>query len=426
MAVLDAESRLARVGAALLGAAASGVVAALVDMTYLARGVPDARLVLSGIGLVAPLALAIGGLVALLRLALLPAWWPRFGAPLTELGNRALAEKQTLASRLLVAPILALLIVVLAARVALRLLASSEPVLGSGAALGLATAALFGLAVIATVGFVVPGRARVLAENPVRVGAGALAVAAGSFLALVALGTTSGAGGTLAVFGVFKRQELDLRGVTLAFVMAAGALFSPGLRRRSAWVASLLLALAPLLALPYTATIGLDAKLALEIERRAPLGKRLLAAYQKVSDRDGDGASAWFAGGDCAEGNPEIGPSRDDVPGNGVDEDCSGEDAVSLAPRVAAPRPAGAEELLERRLPKKPNVVLITIDALRAELGYTGYSRPISPSIDALAAKSAVFENAYALASYTSKSLGPSSDLIWAWRCGRRATIRRR
>jgi arylsulfatase A-like enzyme len=53
------------------------------------------------------------------------------------------------------------------------------------------------------------------------------------------------------------------------------------------------------------------------------------------------------------------------------------------------------------------NVVLITIDTLRHDLGYMGYSRPISPNIDALAQRSVVYEKAYALASYTSKSLAP-------------------
>src|SRR5262249_48885806 len=53
------------------------------------------------------------------------------------------------------------------------------------------------------------------------------------------------------------------------------------------------------------------------------------------------------------------------------------------------------------------NVVLITVDTLRAELGYAGYQYPISPNLDALAARSAVFVKAYSLASYTGKSVGP-------------------
>lgn len=46
---------------------------------------------------------------------------------------------------------------------------------------------------------------------------------------------------------------------------------------------------------------------------------------------------------------------------------------------------------------KKPNIILITIDALRADqLGFMGYEKNISPNIDKLAQESAVFENAFA------------------------------
>jgi arylsulfatase A-like enzyme len=51
--------------------------------------------------------------------------------------------------------------------------------------------------------------------------------------------------------------------------------------------------------------------------------------------------------------------------------------------------------------------VLLTVDTLRFDLGYMGYPKPITPNIDALAARSATFEHAYATASYTPKSLGP-------------------
>lgn len=58
------------------------------------------------------------------------------------------------------------------------------------------------------------------------------------------------------------------------------------------------------------------------------------------------------------------------------------------------------------RAPKRPNVLLITIDTLRADhLGAYGYARPTSPKIDAFAARSTVFENAHSSASWTLPSL---------------------
>lgn len=54
-----------------------------------------------------------------------------------------------------------------------------------------------------------------------------------------------------------------------------------------------------------------------------------------------------------------------------------------------------------------PNVLLIILDTVRAdELGTYGYSRPTTPSIDSLAARSVVFESAIATAPWTLPSHG--------------------
>jgi arylsulfatase A-like enzyme len=56
--------------------------------------------------------------------------------------------------------------------------------------------------------------------------------------------------------------------------------------------------------------------------------------------------------------------------------------------------------------PKQPNVLLITLDTLRADaLGCHGYSRPTSPFIDGIAEEGLRFENAMAQASWTLPSL---------------------
>jgi arylsulfatase A-like enzyme len=235
-----------------------------------------------------------------------------------------------------------------------------------------------------------------------------LAVALGLFALLVAFGATSGAGSPLALFGVLRREELDLWPATLGLVTAGGGLVLPAFPRGAPSLGVLLGSLGGLAATPYAATSAFDRATSLAVERRAPLGKTLLAAARRATDRDGDGASGLYGGGDCAEGDPKRSPSADDLPGNGLDEDCSGSDAAALAaPVVPGPRPRAAEATIREKLPKDPNVLLITIDALRAELGATGYARNISPNIDALAKKGALFTHAYALASYTSKSLAP-------------------
>lgn len=55
---------------------------------------------------------------------------------------------------------------------------------------------------------------------------------------------------------------------------------------------------------------------------------------------------------------------------------------------------------------RRPNVLFVSIDTLRADhLGFDGWPRPTSPNLDALAAKSVVFENAQSASSWTLPSL---------------------
>src|SRR2546425_1319255 len=54
----------------------------------------------------------------------------------------------------------------------------------------------------------------------------------------------------------------------------------------------------------------------------------------------------------------------------------------------------------------RPNVLLITIDTLRADrLGCYGYARATSPHIDRLAARGALFERAYTTLPRTTQSI---------------------
>jgi arylsulfatase A-like enzyme len=76
-------------------------------------------------------------------------------------------------------------------------------------------------------------------------------------------------------------------------------------------------------------------------------------------------------------------------------------------PPSAAPAAKRAVAADAGDTPRRPlNVILITVDTLRADLGFAGYDKPVSPNVDALAARSTVFERAYAGASYTMKSFG--------------------
>jgi arylsulfatase A-like enzyme len=56
--------------------------------------------------------------------------------------------------------------------------------------------------------------------------------------------------------------------------------------------------------------------------------------------------------------------------------------------------------------PRDLNILLITIDSLRADMPWAGYDRPIAPTLTALEKKAVSYTHAYALSSYTSMSLG--------------------
>jgi len=72
-----------------------------------------------------------------------------------------------------------------------------------------------------------------------------------------------------------------------------------------------------------------------------------------------------------------------------------------------APPASSAQRKIETRTqrPSKLNVLLLTVDSLRADMPWTGYSREIAPNLTALTKESVVYTNAYSVSSYTAKSV---------------------
>jgi choline-sulfatase len=68
-----------------------------------------------------------------------------------------------------------------------------------------------------------------------------------------------------------------------------------------------------------------------------------------------------------------------------------------------APRPS--PEANSSRSKQPLSVILLTVDALRADMPWTGYSRDIAPNITKLAKSNVVFENHRATTSFTAQSL---------------------
>jgi arylsulfatase A-like enzyme len=172
----------------------------------------------------------------------------------------------------------------------------------------------------------------------------------------------------------------------------------------------------------------------------------LLHALESWSDHDGDGTGAHFGGQDCDEGDPGRRPGVAEVAGDGIDQDCDGIDpdrarasriasapvvlgaaapvgmasaasapaasahaaaSVAVAP-TAAPDAATSKAAALALPADKPDIVLVTMDTVRADhTSVHGYAKDTTPALAALAKRGVVFEHAYATASDTQRALAP-------------------
>jgi arylsulfatase A-like enzyme len=82
----------------------------------------------------------------------------------------------------------------------------------------------------------------------------------------------------------------------------------------------------------------------------------------------------------------------------------------SSAPVAASPSSSSSGATKAEVAPPKAkagplNVLLVTIDSLRADMPWAGYDRAIAPNLSALQAKSVTYTRAYSTSSFTSKSV---------------------
>lgn len=177
------------------------------------------------------------------------------------------------------------------------------------------------------------------------------------------------------------------------------------------------------------------AELVLHLDARPAVKRALLhdslvfagavVLLQPLFDADGDGYAGLLGGGDCDDANPEVNPGAREVARNSVDDDCFGGDSPGAAGSAgavgeggAAPAGEGGEAgeggavgeavvaPIEAAFVERPNIVLVTVDTLRADhLGFMGYPRPTSPALDALAARGAAFRWVFAQGPQTKASM---------------------
>ncbi len=131
------------------------------------------------------------------------------------------------------------------------------------------------------------------------------------------------------------------------------------------------------------------------------LGAPLMKTFRVLGDFDRDGYSRILGGGDCDDWDSSVNPGADDIPDDGIDQNCVNGDLKTQCEGATTDFAS-----LPPTIPKDLNVVLITIDTVRADhFSSYGYKRKTTPRMDEVAAEGTVFKNGWAHAPSTRYSV---------------------
>lgn len=123
----------------------------------------------------------------------------------------------------------------------------------------------------------------------------------------------------------------------------------------------------------------------------------LLNPLQKPFDRDHDGIATILGGEDCNDRDPQIRPGIYDIPNDGIDQNCTGED---YNPQKNPARFSVARLPFEKTINTPKNFILLTVDAIRYDKSLVHM-----PKLRAFAQRNLEHTNAYSHGATTYWSL---------------------
>ncbi|HEU4390199.1 MAG TPA: sulfatase-like hydrolase/transferase [Blastocatellia bacterium] len=228
-------------------------------------------------------------------------------------------------------------------------------------------------------------------------------------------------GGIFAAYYVDSRVELQLYehslhltaflasqvlSIALVAIISRGRVrgTTAGRKRRSGVATGIALLL--LMCLIFTfARFDRNHNLKTQVFYRTTQTKQFVGLFQWVLDFDRDGYSPFLGGGDCDDRRADINPSRPELPGDGLDNNCAAGDLTGQS-LDDWNRERGSRHINPQPGAQLYNVIYVFVDALRADhLGLYGYSRNTSPNLDRLGSRASVFLNAFTPAPNTFEAL---------------------